>query len=89
MNVAAVATVLGAILSGLLFAARSAADGKITVDRSASGPFSLVDHRGRATSGEDFRGKFLLVFFCYTFCPDVYPPVSAPGLIQRTIESNH
>ena len=37
------------------------------------GPFTLVDHTGRTRSDADFRGKFLLVYFGYTFCPDVCP----------------
>lgn len=37
------------------------------------GPFSLVDHRGRAVTDQDFRGRFMLIFFGYTFCPDICP----------------
>ena len=37
------------------------------------GPFTLTDHSGQRVSDTDFRGKFLLVIFGYTFCPDVCP----------------
>ena len=37
------------------------------------GPFSLVDHRGRSVSERDYLGKPSLVFFGFTFCPDVCP----------------
>ena len=37
------------------------------------GPFSLTDHNGRAVTDADFRGKYMLVFFGYTYCPDVCP----------------
>ncbi len=38
-----------------------------------SGTFSLVDDSGHAVSDTDFRGRFLLVFFGYTTCPDICP----------------
>jgi len=37
------------------------------------GPFSLVDQDGRRVSEQDFRGRFMLVYFGYTYCPDVCP----------------
>lgn len=33
----------------------------------------MMDHYGRAVSHEDFRGHLQLIFFGYTFCPDVCP----------------
>jgi len=37
------------------------------------GPFSLVDQNGRRRSDGEFRGKLMIVYFGYTFCPDVCP----------------
>jgi cytochrome oxidase Cu insertion factor (SCO1/SenC/PrrC family) len=37
------------------------------------GAFTLVAHTGETVSDTDFQGKYLLVFFGYTFCPDVCP----------------
>ena len=37
------------------------------------GPFTLVDQDGRRVSEKDFLGKYMLVFFGYTYCPDVCP----------------
>mgnify|MGYP001404482610 CR=1 FL=1 len=37
------------------------------------GPFSLVDHTGRRVSETNFRGKHMLVYFGFTYCPDVCP----------------
>ncbi|MDP6872488.1 MAG: SCO family protein [Alphaproteobacteria bacterium] len=37
------------------------------------GPFELVDHKGQAVTEADFGGSFMLVFFGYTYCPDVCP----------------
>ena len=37
------------------------------------GPFSLVDHTGRRVTDQDFRGRYMLVFFGFTNCPDICP----------------
>ena len=37
------------------------------------GPFSLTDHNGRLVTDETFRGRFTLLYFGYTFCPDLCP----------------
>lgn len=37
------------------------------------GPFSLVDHTGKAVTDQDFRGRHMIVFFGFTHCPDVCP----------------
>jgi len=35
--------------------------------------FRLTDHNGQTRTLADYRGKVVLVFFGYTFCPDVCP----------------
>ena len=37
------------------------------------GPFALVDHHGDRVTHESYSGKYLLIFFGYTYCPDVCP----------------
>ena len=37
------------------------------------GPFSLIDQDGKAKTDADFAGKYLLVYFGYTYCPDMCP----------------
>ncbi len=41
------------------------------------GPFTLTDQAGKPRSDGDFRGQFTLVYFGYTFCPDVCPTTLA------------
>ena len=40
---------------------------------SVGGPFELIDHTGKKRTDAEFRGKLLLVYFGYTYCPDVCP----------------
>lgn len=35
--------------------------------------YLLQDPNGRAVSSEDFRGRFQLIAFGYTYCPDICP----------------
>jgi protein SCO1/2 len=37
------------------------------------GPFKLIDQNGKPRTDVDFRGRYMLVFFGYTNCPDVCP----------------
>jgi protein SCO1/2 len=37
------------------------------------GPFALIDHTGKSRTDQDFRGKLLLIYFGYTYCPNVCP----------------
>ncbi len=37
------------------------------------GPFSLIDHTGRRVTDVDFRGRYMLVLFGFTTCPDICP----------------
>ncbi len=37
------------------------------------GPFQLIDHNGQSVTDAVYAGKFLLIFFGFTHCPDVCP----------------
>jgi protein SCO1/2 len=44
------------------------------------GPFSLVNQDGKSVSQADFTGRYMLIYFGYTYCPDVCPTaLSAMG----------
>lgn len=66
-----VAAALG--LAALALLRRDADDPGGSGTALVGGPFSLVDHNGRTATEAAFRGKHMLVFFGFTFCPDVCP----------------
>ncbi|RME86098.1 MAG: SCO family protein [Caldilineae bacterium] len=39
--------------------------------------FTLTAHTGERVSLADFRGKYVILYFGYTFCPDVCPTTMA------------
>lgn len=72
-----------ALLAGSYGSASAQADP--TPDRSAAdlmdalmwsrepvgGPFSLFDQTGQVRTDAEFRGKLLVIYFGYTYCPDI------------------
>jgi protein SCO1 len=40
---------------------------------SIGGPFTLVDEAGRTVTSASYTGRYRLMYFGYTFCPDVCP----------------
>jgi protein SCO1/2 len=75
---------VAAILAGLLVLAAGAlltmalrqppggSQGSL-LSASVGGPFNLTDQNGKAFTAADLKGKWHLVFFGYTHCPDVCP----------------
>ncbi len=56
-------------------AARKSAmeDDAPVVDGLGAGDFFLTDHLGRLVSKETMRGKYQILYFGYTYCPDICP----------------
>lgn len=44
-----------------------------TGEALVGGPFAMVKHTGETVTEKSFSGKPMLLFFGYTFCPDVCP----------------
>ena len=44
---------------------------------SIGAPFTLTDQDGRKRSSADFRGRYMLIYFGYSYCPDVCPTTLA------------
>jgi protein SCO1 len=66
---------------------RTVTSGQVEV----GGPFRLTDQNGKLRSNSDFRGKYQLIYFGYSFCPDVCPTtlgVISQALDQMGIDGN-
>jgi len=37
------------------------------------GDWSMIDHKGNQVTNRDYQGKYLMIYFGFTFCPDVCP----------------
>lgn len=71
--VAVLSLILGWLAAALLDPARTTASQAPARQLSLDGGFSLVDETGRAVTQDSYAGKFKLVYFGFTFCPDVCP----------------
>lgn len=66
------------VLAGSEYFAKRDADGTATSTSSGptvGGPFELVNHKGEVVTDKTFQGGYMMVFFGYTYCPDVCPTV--------------
>lgn len=68
---------IGAAFGAVLLALHDNGEGASAIETSGKaligGPFTLVDQNGKTVTDADFRGRYLLVFFGYTHCPDICP----------------
>jgi protein SCO1/2 len=44
-----------------------------TGQADVGGPFRLTGQDGKSVTDQDFRGRYMLIYFGYSFCPDVCP----------------
>ena len=68
---AAAILLLAAVIGGVALTQRGTGSG--SGEALVGGPFRLTNHLGQTVTEADFRGKYMLVFFGFTFCPDICP----------------
>lgn len=77
MRLSLIVSLLGLLGLGALWATRAPQPVPLDLQpRQAvdiGGPFSLTNQRGETVSHDDFAGRYMLVFFGFTYCPDVCP----------------
>ena len=62
-----------AMLAGWQYLGRPDRTAERSLLPTIGGPFTLVDQTGKTVNNGDLEGRLLLIFFGYTFCPDVCP----------------
>ena len=70
---AAAILLLAAGLGGYAWTIKQAAQPQGSGVALVGGPFSLTDQDGRRVTEKDFLGRYMLVFFGFTYCPDICP----------------
>ena len=81
LGAACIGLALACVVSSASLAANEAADpsptelieGLLSGRAPVGGPFELTDQAGHRRTDADFRGKLVVLYFGYTYCPDVCP----------------
>ena len=59
-------------------------DGGVSGEALIGGPFELVDQNGSTVTDQTFKGKLMLIYFGFTFCPDACP--TALGVMSAALD---
>ncbi|WP_282604619.1 SCO family protein [Pelagibius sp. Alg239-R121] len=68
----------------LLRPAAQVSESKSSGEALIGGPFELVDQFGQPRNDADFLGGYMLIYFGYTYCPDVCP--TSLGIMTQAID---
>ncbi|PWG02514.1 SCO family protein [Sphingosinicella humi] len=67
------ALLLSLLIAGCSPGANEASEAPPLAGASIGGPFTLTNQDGERVSDSDFAGRYRLVYFGFTYCPDVCP----------------
>lgn len=84
LGVLALLVVVGLHVKGRLTPPRAGETATGVASPRIGGHFTLVDEDGRTVTDADFRGRFMLVYFGYTDCPNVCP--TTLGVVAEAVD---
>jgi len=72
---AAIGICLGALIAGIsvLSSEKKSAEPAILNVAGVGGPWTLKDQDGKARTEQDFKDKYKLIYFGFTYCPAICP----------------
>jgi cytochrome oxidase Cu insertion factor (SCO1/SenC/PrrC family) len=88
LTLAVFAVVAAIAVAVLWYVAPTPGNDKPTITSSGTadigGPFTLTDNTGRRVTDKTYAGKYMLVYFGYTYCPDTCP--TELSLMSRAVD---
>lgn len=80
---------IAAVVAGLWFLRPSAPEGNLA-GAAIGGDFRLTDENGQRVGSDSYAGKWRLIYFGFTYCPDVCPTdLAKMGVALREFENAH
>jgi protein SCO1/2 len=77
----AVLVICGVLLYQLY---QRALTGTVTGEAQIGGPFALLDQDGQPITDQAFKGRLMLIYFGFTYCPDACP--TALGVMSAALD---
>ncbi|HET6618779.1 MAG TPA: SCO family protein [Dongiaceae bacterium] len=59
-------------------------EGNVAGEALIGGPFELTDQDGKPVTDQTYKGKLMLIYFGFTFCPDACP--TALGVMSAALD---